>query len=61
MRQPDGVQLSYRALVTRSTALGRVLRREAGAEARIGILLPNIAALPVTFWHCKALASCPRC
>lgn len=59
VRQPDNVKLSYRAMLTRAAGLARILQRKAGAESRIGILLPNVAALPVVFWALQRLGVVP--
>lgn len=59
LRQPDNVKLSYRAMLIRAASLGRSLQRKVGAESRIGVLLPNVAALPVVFWALQRLGIVP--
>jgi acyl-[acyl-carrier-protein]-phospholipid O-acyltransferase/long-chain-fatty-acid--[acyl-carrier-protein] ligase len=59
IEDPLGTKLSYRKLIVSSQVLARKLERYAGEGSAIGVMLPNSAAVAVTFFALQSIGRVP--
>lgn len=51
--------LDYQSLLLRSLVLGRLIRKRSLSDEHIGVLLPNVNALPITFFALQFIGRIP--
>ncbi len=52
-------QLNYKQLILRSILLSRLIKKQTSADEHVGVLLPNVNALPVLFFALQFIGRAP--